>query len=65
VIAELAKEKGNSVYQIVLAWLRAKSPCIVPIPGASKTSSIEDSVCAVEVKLSEQEVRRIDKETAS
>ena len=36
VIAQLAQEKGVSVYQIVLAWLRAKSPCIVPIPGASK-----------------------------
>lgn len=61
VIVELAKEKGVSVYQIVLAWLRAKSPCIVPIPGASKVASIEDSVAAVEVKLSDAEVSRIDK----
>jgi aryl-alcohol dehydrogenase-like predicted oxidoreductase len=59
-IAQLAQEKGASVYQIVLAWLRAKSPCIVPIPGASKISSIEDSVGAVEVKLSEAEVKQID-----
>jgi pyridoxine 4-dehydrogenase len=65
VIAELAQEKGVSVYQIVLAWLRAKSPCVVPIPGASKTSSIEDSVHTVEVKLSEQEVQRIDNGTSS
>ncbi len=65
VIAELAQEKGVSVYQIVLAWLRAKSPCVVPIPGASKTSSIEDSVRTVEVKLSEQELQRIDNGTAS
>jgi aryl-alcohol dehydrogenase-like predicted oxidoreductase len=60
VIANLAKEKGVSVYQIVLAWLRAKSPCIVPIPGASKISSIEDSVHTVEVKLSEEQVKQID-----
>lgn len=65
VIAQLAKEKAVSVYQIVLAWLRAKSPCIVPIPGASKVSSIEDSVGAVDVKLSEEEVEKIDKGTAS
>lgn len=65
VIAQLAKEKGVSVYQIVLAWLRAKSPCIVPIPGASKTSSIEDSVGAIEVKLSASEVETIDRGTAS
>ena len=60
VIAQLAKEKGVSVYQIVLAWLCAKSPCIVPIPGASKVSSIEDSVGAIALKLSEEEVGRID-----
>lgn len=59
-IAQLATEKGVSVYCIVLAWLRAKSPCIVPIPGASKPSSIEDSVRAVEVELSPEEVRRVD-----
>lgn len=63
VIAQLAAEKEVSVYQIVLAWLRAKSPCIVPIPGASKVASIEDSVAAVAVKLSEAEVSRIDQET--
>jgi aryl-alcohol dehydrogenase-like predicted oxidoreductase len=65
VIAQLAKEKGVSVYQIVLAWLLAKSPCIVPIPGASKLSSIDDSLHASEVKLSEAEVRKIDQETSS
>lgn len=64
VIAQLAKEKGVSVYQIVLTWLRSKSPCIVPIPGASKISSIEDSVGAVEVQLSQEEVERIDRGTA-
>ncbi|MHC5827959.1 MAG: aldo/keto reductase, partial [Nostoc sp.] len=53
-IAQLAKEKGVSVYNIVLAWLRSKSPAILPIPGASKVSSIEDSVQAINVKLSDQ-----------
>lgn len=63
VISQLAQEKGVSVYSIVLAWLRAKSPCVVPIPGASKTASIEDSVRSVEVKLSDEEVRQIDSGT--
>jgi pyridoxine 4-dehydrogenase len=62
-IAQLAKEKNVSVYCIVLAWLRSKSPSILPIPGASKVSSIEDSVRAVDVKLSDEEVQRIDRET--
>jgi pyridoxine 4-dehydrogenase len=62
-IAKLAKEKGVSVYSIVLAWLRSKSPAILPIPGASKVSSIEDSAQAINVKLSEEEVQKIDRAT--
>lgn len=60
VISQLAQEKGVSVYSIVLAWLRAKSPSVVPIPGASKPASIEDSARSVEVKLSDEEVQQID-----
>lgn len=63
-LSQLATNKGVSVYCIVLAWLRAKSPCVVPIPGASKTSSIEDSVKAAEVTLTEEDVRRVDRATA-
>jgi pyridoxine 4-dehydrogenase len=62
-IAQLAASKGVSVYCIVLAWLRSKSPCILPIPGASKISSIEDSVRAVDIKLSPAEVQKIDQAT--
>ncbi len=58
-IAKLAAEKNVSVYCIVLAWLMAKSPCIVPIPAATKLSSIEDSVKAMDVKLTEEEVQQI------
>lgn len=61
VISQTAKEKGVSVYSIVLAWLRTKSPCIVPIPGASKTTSIEDSVRSIEVKLSSEELEQVDR----
>jgi pyridoxine 4-dehydrogenase len=65
VFTELAKEKNVSAYSIVLAWLRAKSPCILPIPGASKISSIEDSLKAANVRLSVTEVTKIDRELAS
>jgi len=63
-IANLAKEKDVSVYAIVLAWLRAKSPCIVPIPGASKVASIEDSVASLDVTLSESEIQQVDQASA-
>ena len=63
-IAQIAKAKNVSLYCIVLAWLRSKSPCILPIPGASQVSSIEDSVRAVNVKLSDAEVQKIDQATS-
>ncbi|MUL38467.1 aldo/keto reductase [Gloeocapsopsis dulcis] len=64
VIANLAKQKGVSVYAIVLAWLRAKSPCIVPIPGASRVSSIEDSTASLDVTLSETEIQQVNQASA-
>jgi len=62
-IAQLAQSRHVSVYQIVLAWLRAKSNCVVPIPGASKSTSVEDSAQVVEIKLAEQEITSIDRQT--
>ena len=58
-IANLAREKNVSVYCLVLAWLMAKSPCVLPIPGASKISSIEDSVRAIDLKLTDAELQQI------
>lgn len=58
-LVNLAREKNVSVYCIVLAWLMAKSPCVLPIPGASKVSSIEDSVRAIDLKLTEAEMQQI------
>jgi aryl-alcohol dehydrogenase-like predicted oxidoreductase len=64
-IAQLAEEKNVSVYCLVLAWLRTKSACVVPISGASKVESIADSVKAAAVHLSAIEVEQIDRATAS
>ncbi|WP_448564589.1 aldo/keto reductase [Trichothermofontia sp.] len=63
-IGQLAANKGVSVYCLVLAWLRAKSPCVVPIPGASKPSSIEDSVQAAQLTLTATEVALVDQATS-
>jgi len=64
-IVQLAQAKGVSVYSIVLAWLRAKSPSVLPIPGASKPESIEDSITAATVKLDQSEVDQIDQAIAA
>lgn len=63
-LAALAREKGVSPQRLVLAWLRAKSPCVLPIPGASRVATLEDSVAAAELELSSDEVERIDRATA-
>ncbi|MBC7969016.1 MAG: aldo/keto reductase [Verrucomicrobia bacterium] len=64
-IVQLAQAKSVSVYSIVLAWLRAKSPCVLPIPGASKPESIEDSITAASINLSQSEAAQIDRATAA
>ena len=64
-IVQLAQANGVSVYSIVLAWLRAKSPSVLPIPGASKPASIEDSITAATVKLDQSEVDQIDQAIAA
>ena len=63
-IANLSQQKGVSVYCLVLAWLMAKSPAVLPIPGASKVASIEDSFQALNVDLSTEEVAQIDRATS-
>ncbi|MBD2567393.1 aldo/keto reductase [Anabaena lutea] len=61
VFTQIAEEKGISIYNLMLAWLRTKSPIIVPIIGASKPASVEASVNALTIKLSSEEVNRLDR----
>lgn len=60
-LTDLAHSKNCSVYSLILAWLRQKSPCVVVIPGATKTASIEDSVSSLKVTLTPDEMKQIDK----
>ncbi|MBD2197366.1 MULTISPECIES: aldo/keto reductase [Calothrix] len=61
VFTEIAEAKGITVYSLMLAWLRSKSPVIVPIVGASRPTNIEASVNALMVQLSPEEVNRLDR----
>jgi aryl-alcohol dehydrogenase-like predicted oxidoreductase len=54
-----AEARGVSPQRIALAWLLALSPAVIPIPGASRPESILDCVAAVELELSEDELRDI------
>ena len=58
--AEVAAERGVSPQQVCLAWLLAKSPVVIPIPGARRVESILDSVAAAELVLSDDELARLD-----
>ena len=58
--AEVAAEHGVSPQQVCLAWELAKAPVVIPIPGASRPESIQDSVKAAELELTSEELSRLD-----
>ena len=49
-----------SAQQVALAWELAKSPVVVPIPGATRPATILDSLEAADLKLSADELARLD-----
>jgi pyridoxine 4-dehydrogenase len=57
----LAEEKNVDMAQIVLAWLLARSPAIVVIPGTTKIGHLEADIAAGKVRLTKQEIARIDR----
>ncbi|MET8792129.1 aldo/keto reductase [Streptomyces pseudogriseolus] len=58
--ARVAQEHGVSAHQVCLAWMLARSPVVVPIPGASRPESIQDSVRAADLTLSAEEIAELD-----
>jgi aryl-alcohol dehydrogenase-like predicted oxidoreductase len=60
VFAQVAKEYDVSPQQICLAWQLAKSPVVIPIPGASRPESIADSAQAVTITLDKEDFERLD-----
>jgi aryl-alcohol dehydrogenase-like predicted oxidoreductase len=57
---ELAKQRGVSPQQVALAWLLAKAPVVIPIPGASRPGSVQDSAKAADLVLTEDELAALD-----
>ncbi|MFD7610828.1 aldo/keto reductase [Streptomyces sp. NPDC059828] len=52
---QVARERGVSPQRVALAWLLARSPVVIPIPGASRPESVRDSAAAAELVLEEGE----------
>ena len=59
-VQEIAQERGLPAAQIALAWMLSKPVITSPIVGASKPGHLEDAVAAVGVKLSDDEIKRLE-----
>jgi pyridoxine 4-dehydrogenase len=55
-VQQLAKEHGATAHQIVLAWLLARSPSMLPIPGTGSIKHLEENIAAASIKLTASEV---------
>jgi aryl-alcohol dehydrogenase-like predicted oxidoreductase len=59
-LERIAKEKDATPAQIALAWLLAQKPWIVPIPGTTKLSRLDENIGSLKIKLSSDDIREID-----
>lgn len=59
-LVELARAKGVTPAQLALAWILSRGEFVVPFQGATSVGEIEENVGAVDVALSEHEMRAID-----
>ena len=57
---ELAKERGVTASQIALAWVLAKPYVHSPIIGATKMDHLEQAIAALDIQLSEEDIRRLE-----
>jgi len=58
--ATIGTERGVSPQRVCLAWMLAKSPVTIPIPGSSRPETIRDSIAAVDLELTPDEVALLD-----
>src|SRR6187455_347303 len=59
-IGKVAAQKNATPAQIALAWVLARKPWIVPIPGTTKLHRLEENLAAAELELTADEFRRLD-----
>ena len=58
-LRETASRHGATVAQVVLAWLLAKSPVMLPIPGTSSVEHLEENVAAARLRLTGEDVEAL------
>ncbi len=57
---EVGRRHGVSAHRVCIAWLLAKSPAMIPIPGCTRPESIRDCVAALDLSLSQEELAALD-----
>ncbi|MGS1015649.1 aldo/keto reductase [Allosphingosinicella humi] len=60
VVRRVAERHGISGAQVALAWLLARGPDVVPIPGSKRRETLEDSMAAADVALSAEDMAELD-----
>jgi len=60
VVEQIAAERGVSMAQVALAWLRTRPGVTAPIVGITKTSHLTEAIAALEVSLTDDEVARLE-----
>jgi pyridoxine 4-dehydrogenase len=63
-VTEIAAAHDATPTEIALAWLLARSPVMLPIPGTSSLAHLEENVAAAQLELTADEVERLDELTA-
>jgi aryl-alcohol dehydrogenase-like predicted oxidoreductase len=59
-LGRMARQKAATPAQIALAWLLAQKPWIVPIPGTTKLSRLDENIGSVAIQLTSDDLREID-----
>lgn len=59
-VEELAKSKNVKPGQLALAWVRAQSDNIVPIPGTTRKAHLQENIAALDVELTPEELAEIE-----
>ncbi len=57
----IAAEAGATIWQVGLAWLMHRSPAMLPIPGTSSLTHLEENVAAAGLQLSDEVYKQLDK----
>jgi aryl-alcohol dehydrogenase-like predicted oxidoreductase len=60
-VEAMAREKGCTTAQLALAWVLAQGDDVVPIPGTKRRKYLDENIAALDVKLSDEDLQRLDR----